>query len=240
MSKEISFKKTTIDLIRRLTAINPAILIERVEDKSGDKISIKSSDASGSVAYIFEAPADHFGFNGTEVGFLDFNEFHQLLNVYKEPKITQDEDDALDLVISEKRSKISYRLTNSEVIKRGFNEIEFGESDVEFTVTSDDVKHINKMISLVNAESIKISVADKKVKFTLLSKKSSNTFEEVYDADELKSNEKEFEISITKDTFAMLPSDNYRICAKEEGIIKLSMIREDDSVVDIYVAEENG
>ena len=237
MAKEISFKKTTIDLIRRLTAINPAILIEKVEDKKGDKISIKSSDASGSVAYIFEAPADHFGFGGKEVGFLDFNEFHQLLNVYKEPKITQNEEDALDLVISEKRSKISYRLTNSEVIKRGFNEIEFGEADVEFLITSEDVKHINKMISLVNAESIKIAVADKKVKFTLFSKKSSNTFEEVYDADE--SNDKEFEINITKDTFTMLPADNYRISAKEEGIIKLSMIREDDSLVDIYVAEEN-
>ena len=237
MSKEISFKKTTIDLIRRLTAINPAILIEKTESKDGEKISIKSSDASGSVAYIFEAPSAHFNFDGDEVGFLDFNEFHQLLNVYKEPKITQDEDDALDLVISEKRSKISYRLTNSEVIKRGFNEIEFDKPDVEFVITSDDVKHINKMISLVNAESIKISVADKKVKFTLFSKKSSNTFEEVYDADE--HNDREFEINITKETFIVLPADNYRISAKEEGIIKLSMIREDDSVVDIFIAEEN-
>lgn len=237
MANEISFKKPTIDLIRRLTAINPSILIEKTVVDEVDKISIKSSDASGSVAYIFEAPADHLGFEGTEVGFLDFNEFHQLLNVYKEPKINQDEDDALDLVISEKRSKISYRLTNSEIIKRGFNEIEFGESDVEFVMTSDDVKNINKMMNLVNAESIKMSVADSKVKFTLFSKKSSNTFEEVYDAD--KYEDKEFEINITKDTFAMLPSDNYRISAKEEGIIKLSMIREDDTIVDIFVAEEN-
>ena len=52
MSKEISFKKTTIDLIRRLTAINPAILIEKTESKDGEKISIKSSDASGSVASV--------------------------------------------------------------------------------------------------------------------------------------------------------------------------------------------
>ena len=234
MAHIINFKKTTIDLIRRLTAINPAILIE----KDSDKISIKSSDASGSVAYMFEAPSDHFGFDGDEVGFLDFNEFHQLLNVYKEPTITQDDDDALDLVISEKRSKINYRLTNSEVIKRGFNEIEFGDADVEFIITSDDVKHLNKMISLVNAESIKISVADKKVKFTLFSKKTSNTFEEVYDAENTSG--AEFDINITKDTFAMLPADNYRISAKEEGIVRLSMIREDDSVVSIYIAEENG
>jgi len=234
MSKEITFKKTTIDLIRRLTAINPSILIE----KENENIVIKSSDASGSVAYVFTAPEDHFGFDGDDVGFLDFNEFHQLLSVYKEPKIIQDDDDALDLVIKEGRSKISYRLTNSEVIKRGFNEIEFGDADVEFTVTSDDVTHINKMMSLVNAESIKITVADKKVKFTLFSKKSSNTFEEVYDADSCE--DKEFEISISKDTFAMLPRDNYKISAKEEGIIKLSMIREDDSSVDIFVAEEEG
>ena len=62
------------------------------------------------------------------------------------------------------------------------------------------------------------------MKFTLFSKKSSNTFEEVYDAET--TNGSEFDINITKDTFAMLPADNYRISAKEEGIVRLSMIRE--------------
>ena len=233
MAHEISFKKTTIDLIRCLTTINPAILIEQEDEQ----LVIKSADSSGSVAYIFNAPKEHFGFNGDEVAFLDFNDFHRLLSVYSSPKITQDEDDALDLVISEKRSKISYRLTNSEIIKPGFSEIEFGDSDVEFVLSNDDVKHINKMIQLVNAESIKISVNGDNVKFTLFSKMSTNTFEEEYTADV--STDKEFEINITKDTFAMIPSNNYRICAKEEGIVKLSMIREDDVTVDIFVAEES-
>lgn len=233
MAKNITFKKSTIDLIRRLTTINPSILIE----KDDTKITIKSSDSSGSVAYMFEAESADFGFTGDEVGFLDFNEFHQLLNVYKNPTIMQDEDDALDLVISENRSKISYRLTNSEVIKRGFNEIEFGDSDVEFILTTDDIKHINKMLSLVNAESVKMAVADGKIKFTLFSKKSTNTFEEVYDSDS--ANDKEFSINLTKDTFVMIPADNYRISAKEEGIVKFSMIRDDSASVDIYVAEES-
>ena len=238
MAKEIKFKKTTVDLIRRLTAINPSILIEKETPEDGDPfVFIKSSDASGSVAYSFKAPVEHFSFTGTDVGFLDFNEFHQLLSVYKEPKIFQDDDDALDLLIKENRSKISYRLTNSEVIKRGFDDIEFSDPDVEFTITSDDVAHLNKMMSLVNAESVNITVSESKVKVTLSSKKSSNTFEEIYDADT--SEDKDFEINISKDTFAMLPRDNYKIALKEEGIIRFTMVRDDEAAVEIFVAEES-
>lgn len=231
--KQINFDVNTVELIRKMTNINASILVQANADTN--QIEIKGTDPSSSVGYIFKAPKSHLDFNGKEIGFLDFNEFYQLLKSIEDVTIGQD-DGLYDLTLQGSRAKIQYRLTNSEVLPKPFNEIDFGDSDVDLVLTEGDLKQIVKMTSLVNAEFIKLTSNDKgEFQLCLFNKNSSNTFELNLEVD--KSTNKNFELILPRESVLMLPIYEYKVSMSSQGIVKFEMETGTDATVEIYTAE---
>lgn len=233
MKKEIVYNKEALNIISNLTSINQSIVFERHETDES-KIVSKGSDANKSIVYVFESPKEVFDFAGEDCSFYNFNEFYTLFNIFEKPILIQND---YEIVVSENRSKINYRLTDIELIKKSFNSVKFENPDVTFTMDSELIKKIKTLAggNNINAERIKFSVRDNILSYYLYNTKHHNTYEANIDIEN--SNDVEFEIEVDMRIWNKIPQADYRVSLKEEGIIELEMIREDSIVVKIYTAD---
>jgi len=230
MSK-IDYNHTTLSLINELSIINPSMILDKVD---GDVV-IKSSSADRSVAYIFTAPEDHFGFEGDECAFYNYGEFYKLFSVMDQPSVKQN---GSDLVMSKDRSTMKYRLSKSEIIPRGFNSVEFEDPDVEVRLSAEYLKKLYTFVSnsMLNANRLKLKGEGRELTLTLENSKSPNSFSEVIELE----NEvgEEFEFVISTSIFQNLPSNlDFTFSIKEEGIVEFKLITETGVSLELYTAE---
>ncbi len=233
MSEKIEYNKTALEIISSLTGINQSVIFEKHEDDD-DRIISKAADSNKSIAYVFDAPKEVFDFDGDECSFYNFNEFYTLFNVFEEPDLEQDD---AEITVKEKRSKIKYRLTDSELVKKSFNKVNFVDPDIDFVMDSELIKRIKSLASgsSVNADRIKFEVSDEELKYKLYNTKHHNTFEDVLDIEN--PNDVDFTIEINMPVWNKIPNASYKISMKEEGIMKLEMVRDDEISVQIFTAD---
>lgn len=233
MSEKIEYNKTALEIISSLTGINQSVIFEKSEDDE-DRIVSKASDTNKSIAYVFDAPKEVFDFTGDECSFYNFNEFYTLFNVFDEPDLEQDD---AEITVKENRSKIKYRLTDSELVKKSFNKVKFEDADVEFVMDSELIKKIKSLASgsSVNADRIKFFVDGEELRYELYNTKHHNTFDEILDIEN--PNDVDFTIEVDMKIWNKIPNASYKLSMKEEGILKLEMVRDDEISVQIYTAD---
>jgi hypothetical protein len=230
---EISYNGTALEIINSLTPINQSIVFEADEDDE-EKISVKASDSNRSIAYIFTAPKEAFEFTGDDCSFYNYTEFYNLFSLFEDPVLEQDD---VDITINEGKQKLNYRLTDRELIKKTFNKIKFEDADTTFTMDADLVKKIKSLSAktATNAERVKFMVEDEQLTYVLYNPKHHITFEDTFDVDNTSG--EDFVIEVAKTIFDKIPLASYKVEMKEEGLIRFSMIREDEITVDIFTAD---
>ena len=227
----MEFKKEYLDLVKDLSPINPCIIF----DKDEDNVIIKRSDASNSIIYTLEAPKDNFNFEAEDIAFYNYPEFHQILSVFDEPKLIESAENRI--TISEKQSKINYRISDSEVIPKVQGEGHFESPDCEFTITVEQLDKIKKMIGLISSEKIRFKVTkdSEDVICDFFNLSHSNNWEKPYSLDSI--SEETFELIISAKIFTLMPRNSYVISIKEDGIVKLNYVH-DEYKLDIYIPED--
>ena len=232
-TNKIEYNKTALEIISSLTGINQSVVFERDEDDE-DRIVSKSSDSNRSIAYVFEAPQEVFNFEGDECSFYNFNEFYTLFNVFENPELEQNDS---EITVKENRSKIKFRLTDSELVKKSFNKVKFEDADIEFVMDSELIKRIKTLASgnSVNADRIKFSVEGEELTYKLYNTKHHNTFDEKLDVEN--EGDVEFTIEVDMKIWNKIPNASYKISMKEEGILRLEMVRDDEISVQIFTAD---
>jgi hypothetical protein len=230
---EVEYNKIALELIASLAGINQSVVFEKVEGDE-EKITVKGADSNKSIAYIFEAPKQAFDFNGEDCSFFNFNEFFNLFNLFENPNLEQDET---NIKINEGSSELEYRLTDRELIKKTFNRVKFEDPDVDFILDSELLKKMKNLAGKanINAEYIKFEVVGETLTYTLYNEKHHNTYKESLPVEN--PNDVEFSIENITRVFTKIPPASYRVAMKEEGLIRFSMIREDDISVVIYTAD---
>jgi len=230
---KIGYNKTALELISSLTSINQSVAFERHADDE-DRIISRAGDVNQSIVYIFDAPKEVFDFTGDECSFYNYNEFFTLLSIFEDPDLVQDD---VEITVSEARSKIKYRLTDSELIKKGFTTVKFGEPDVSFVMDYELIKKIRTLSggSNINADRIKFTVSDNTLNYRLYNTKHHNTFDETLDLSDAE--DEDFQIEVDMKIWNKIPMASYNVNLKEDGILELDMIREDDISVKIYTAD---
>lgn len=232
----VQYNKHALDIISALTAINQSVIFERDEDNE-DRIVSKSADSNKSIAYIFSAPKEVFDFDGDECSFYNFNDFYTLFNIFDEPTLEQNDT---EITVKENKSKLKFRLTDKELIKKLFNKVNFGDSDVDFVLDADLVKKIKSLASgnAVNADRIKFSVEGNELNYKLYNTKHHNTFDETFEVEN--NSDEDFDIEVDIKIWNKIPNASYKVSMKEEGLVRLTMIRDDDVIVEIYTADMEG
>jgi hypothetical protein len=214
MSKDLSYKIETISLLNQLaSSISNSIIIKKNEEENG--LIINRTNPSETVSFFFNVPSTDFDFDGNEISFYNFPEFFQLLSVFKDPKITQDNN---KLVISKNSSKIKYVLSDSEIISEGPKGFKIDiEPNTIFELTDAELKDFGKMIGLVGAERANLKVDDNKLTVTLGNETHENTFEKVFSV--INSDGESVGFNIPAEIFTIVPNGNYKISIWKDGIV---------------------
>jgi len=230
MSVKINYNKKTLGLINQLMGVTRQLTIEKTENKK--QIKIITKNASDSVAYNLFAPVEDFQFEGEDISFYDFSEFHNLFSVYESPELFQSEDKFL---IQKGKSKTKYNFADKEALDNEYDYIAFNEAHAEFALSSDDFKSLQKMSKLIHSEFLKLNVTSNQITVQLFADPTQPTHEETF---ELKNNVgKDWEIVVSKDILDVAPDNDYIIQLRTEGIIKFIYNTEQPISLELYVTE---
>jgi len=228
---EITYNKEYLDLVKSLSSINPAIIFEKVEN---NRILVKRNNASSSIIYTLEASDTNFNFSSEDLAFYNYPEFHQLLSVFDDPTLTESEN---KIKIEENKSKIHYKVSDSEVIQKVNGTGKVPPPNAIITISSDQLDEIKKMIGLVSAEKVKFKVTEgsKELTCKFFNLSHSNNWENEYEVD--KESDIDFELTISSQVFSLIPKNSYEIRINEAGVIKMHYIN-DEFDLNLYIPED--
>lgn len=214
MSKQLTYKIETLQLLNQLSSISSKLIIK----KKDDKIIINRKNDSEQIAFNFEAPIEDFCFGDEEIAFLDFPEFYQLISVFKNPDIAQNEN---KMVISKEKSKIKYILCDTEALNESPKPLKNIDYDCTFELKQDEIKNISKMIGLINSDNTNLNFSDGKLMITFMNETHENTYEKEFES--VSSNGDEFDFIIPSEIFTILPSGDYDAMISKEGLFVLKL-----------------
>ena len=232
MPKSVSFNKEVLSLIDELASINTAIKIY----KEDNKIFIKSQNPSESIAYILSTEVTSFDFDGDEIAFYNYSDFYKWVSALNVTEMNQREDGMLQL--GNGRQKGQYQSSDVDVVRGGRFEIEFEDPDATFNLSSENIKELQKLRSLVAKD-------NNNVKFTF---DGRSAHVEIYNNDTANNVETELELTTTvEESFSIRLADeflstipgkySYRVDIKKEGIARFSMNNDFGVDVEIFIAE---
>ena len=87
----------------------------------------------------------------------------------------------------------------------------------------------------INADRVKFSVEGTELKYELYNTKHHNTFDENIEIEN--DEDVEFSIEVDMKIWNKIPNASYQVAMKEEGLVRLTMVRDDDIKVEIYTAD---
>ena len=233
---DVKYNKEVLSLINELTKINTKLLIEKEEvDKKEEpkKILIDGKNADTTIAYKFSTDIENFTFDGEEVAFYDFSEFYELFDVLETPKVVQINNDKFE--IKKNKTKITYFISDSEAVGSGFSEINFQDPDFTFVVSEEQLKDLRKMITLIQADTITISIEKGQVNVKLSSGEKNNSYETQFETED--DCKEDFSVTTETDAWEKIPEGTYDIQVKSEGIVRFKYLENDKVSLDIYAAE---
>ena len=230
MSDKLKYNAKTLSLINQLSSINKRIVIEKIED---DKIEINNRNISQSFAYLLTTHKDNFNFDGDNISFYDYSEFFKLFSVYDDVSIKQSDD---NLVISKERSKLKFFLAEKEAILQDeLPYIHFEESNASFDISSESLKKLKTLCSLIKATDVVFKVTEGKIYVTLIGEANQPEYEEEFDLNS--GIEEDFEVQVEADIIKFAPENNYKIDLNEKGLIRFDYLNKDGIKLELYVAE---
>ena len=236
--KKVEYSKVVFDVVSALNAVNNSVAFDKEEDAGGTKnVFVKSTSFDKSIAYILKCPEELFNFDGDSCSFYDFKSFYSLFGLLDEPEIEED-DDNVNIKLIKNNQSISYRLTDREMIKKEFNAVDLDNHDSEFEVSDGMIKYMRQVIGnpAISADRVKFNFTKDKLEYTIYNEKGSNKFVDDIECKTTDDGKEDFKFVIPTDTILKLPVASYKVKAYESGILKFSMVREDDIVVDVYVS----
>jgi len=230
-AKKIKYDKRTLELINNLSRMNSKLSIEKSED--GKFVYVNGTNVDTSVFYGFKVSSDRFDFEGEQIVFQDYSQFYEYFNVLESPDIFQDDE---KFEIKKGKSRISYYLADPDIIDETFDGAEFEDPDYTFKLTKEELKHIQKMINLFDAEKVTLTIENKKI--TLKLSKEGNEKDNFYETDFECSyaNDEEFSLPLKISIWDNSPDGDYVINVKEEGIVNFSLVEEGVSL-ELYSGE---
>ena len=172
VAKPIQYKRELFNFINDLTAIAPSIGFEVEEDH----VVVRKCDKNRTIPYILEAPKSYFDIED-DIAFYNFSNFYSFVDRLKEPTISIDyETDRIQL--NTPGTKVGYLLSDLEGIVNGPDEVDFGDTDVTFKLSHDDLTEIVKMNNLIKGEKASLLCNGGDVTITIYPEDDTdNTFE---------------------------------------------------------------
>ena len=231
MNHQVNYSPVALQVISELTPISNKVPWQRSEDKQF--VEVLNADEIKSICYYFKAPNSCFDFAGDKCSFHQYSDFYNLFNTLENPVICQND---YQIEMSSGKAKINYRLANPEVVKAPFKNVAYSNPDASFKMSSDYLKRLRSLsgMNYINADRISFEFDNNTVTTTLFATKDENTF---VDEIEATTNGTKFSVTLDIKAFSKIPLADYNVEVMSEGLMKFSMIREDDIVVEIYIAE---
>lgn len=230
MSDKIKFEPEVLELINKLTTINPSIIFEKDDKRS---TVIKRTNSSRSIAYILSATDESFQFEEDEMAFSDYPEFYSLLKVFDKPDIIKKDN---KIIIKEKDSKINYLLSEAEVLSKGPTSVKFNETTATLKLSLEILKEIKKMIDLVDAEKIHLKVDEDsdELNFKCFNTSHDNSWETVYKLDS--ESKADIDFTVNSEVFTLIPNYNYMFDINSDGIVRFKFATKHVNL-EIFIAE---
>ena len=229
--EKVKYKKRALDLVNNLSLMNPKLKITKTDDE--EHIYINGVNEDTSVSYQFKVPVGSFDFEGDEIAFHDFSHFYEFYSVLENAEITMDDE---KFEMKSGKSKITFFLSDPEIVEETFDDVDFEDPDYKFNISSSQLKHIQKMVNLTGAEKLVLSVADETVTLKLAKEDKDNFYETDFETSE--SNGEEFSLSFKKTLWDHAPDGDYTVSVKEDsGVIQFSLQNETDVSLDLYSGE---
>jgi hypothetical protein len=216
-TKQISFNKSFLDVIRSLTPLQPSMKFTR----DSNIVSVLMASTSKSIAFKLDAPAAFFDFEGTEINFRDYSEFHQFINAFESIALTQTEN---SMVISNQNSEINYVMTKVAAMPKSPTGIARKDPNVTFILSVKDLAEIAKMSSLVKAEfiEIKFNKTSNQISIKIFNSAHDNSFKKTYTPEKIAEGTDNFDFIIRSEVISRMPDySDYRISLVNTGFIFL-------------------
>lgn len=232
---EVKHSPAFIEAISELTAVNKTVVIEKNDDDT--EVKILGRDADKSTAYVLKAPIDYFNFDQDSICMYNYQEFFSLYSVLENAELELDDS---NIIISEDKTEINFRLTDEDDINKGdnFSGVNFSDPDVELEMDSTFITKIKSLISASKIDANFITFmanGDGTLTYRLKHSRLPNTFEQTLDVTD--NSEEDFKITVTRESFSKIPTADYTVGLKEEGLIEFKQKREDEISLKLYVAD---
>ena len=227
----VTFNKEVLALIDELTSINTAIKIY----KEDNKIFIRSQNPSESIAYILATEVSSFDFDGEEIAFYNYSDFYKWISALNVTEISQTQDGMLQL--GNGKQKGQYQSSDVDVVRGGRFVIEFEDPDATFNLSTEDIKELNKLRSLIGKDNnLKFTFDNRTATVEIYSTGTANTVETELGL--TNSVDEPFSIRLSDEFLASIPQKySYRVDVKREGIARFSMNNDFGVDVEIFIAE---
>ena len=237
---KVILNREVLDLLRDLTPISNPVILSKEKDQNdlvdaeGGTESIKyvlvsQTNESETICYLMKIPVGLVEFAGDKLAFGDFSEFYKFFDALGdyEPKITMN---GVFLNLQSGSTKIKYLTGEEDVIERGPDEIPFGKPDAALDLTADTLMEIRKLIGLLRADSVKITIKNSMITFCFWKEGIDNSIERTFPIEA----DKDFEHSQTSSTdiFSLVPRAGYRFSIIKAGLIEL---KHESELVDIRI-----
>jgi hypothetical protein len=225
--KELKYDNVTLKLISDLSKICKTkennYPIKIVKDESG--IHIKAGNAGRSVVFTLDAPSSCFDFEGSELCFYDYNDFYNYATLFDSAVINQGtigdgRNEVEALIITEGKRKISYPLSDAEVIKGSLKNVKWATPAAKFVFTSDKLALLSKALKFLSSKENKITFdfSGSEVTITASTELNKNSYQDIIELDS--EVDEAFSITISDEVIKYLISIDYRVEVQAEGFIR--------------------
>jgi hypothetical protein len=195
-------------------------------EKDAEGIHIQAGNEGNSIVFTYDAPSEYFDFEGEEICFYDYPEFHKYFSAFESPLIEKEvinEGDNEALVFTQGRRKIVYPLADSEVLEGKRRKIKWDDVSAIFNFVEADVSALKSILSLLGAKETNLvftfSGATVNVKtVSTMKNRSVNTYEDTFEL--MNEVEEDFVITIKSDVFSHLAKKDYRVEVIDAGVIR--------------------
>ena len=205
-------------------------------EKDVEGVHVQAGNEGNTIVFTYDAPTESFDFEGSEICFYDFPEFHKYFSAFENPVLTKElinDDDNEAIVFSQGKRKITYPLSDSEVLETKRRKIKWENPSAVFTFIEEDVVALKSLLSLLGAKETNLvftfSGSNVNVKtVSTMKNRSVNTYEDNFTLNE--EVEEDFVITIKSDVFSHLIKTTYRVEVSDIGVIRFFYDVEDSKI----------
>ncbi len=169
----MQINKQYIELLKSLTSINPSVLILR----DGENNVTRMLNATKDIFYELIAPKSVFDFQGDDIGFFAFPEFHDLFSAFADSEVTSVDARKLKIKDTESGDSFTYSTHERQYIKGTFKGIDLADTHFKFFMSDKMRANIKNRAGLISADRINfVSNDDDTLKVTMVNSKTENDF----------------------------------------------------------------